>query len=760
MIYSTLTASLNKTNVFIFFTCLLLFCLSLNPAQAQLFTPKHADLHLVNEEEDLNVLKNWIIWNDPGNQLISHLVGKAQTYYSKRDSIVRQLKSREDWQARQKWVKERLLKLLGPFPEKTKLNPQITGTILQEGYRIEKIILESRPQFYVTGLLFIPDHIQEKTPAVLNLIGHEQESFRAELDQLVMVNLVKKGIIVMTIDPPGQGENVQYYDPEIEFSSIGYSVIEHCYFGNQCFLAGSSSAKYFVWDAVRAIDYLVSRKEVDPGRIGVTGFSGGGTITTYVSAIDDRVLVSVPSSWSTASRRQLESKGAQDAEAELYHGLKEGITLEDLLEVRAPKPTLLTFVSRDQYLTLQAARDCFGEVQGAYKSLGASGNIEIVEDDSRHWLTPKIRWSIYDFFLRYFNLPNDANEDEISLIPKEDLFATVTGQLSTSRKGKMIFDIQKQEAEKLLIRLNYSRENDEKHLQNIIRNARELSGYEYAGDGPVFITGRYQRDGYHLTKMALQGTGEYMIPMLLFTPGEDGGQLPAIVYLCPEGKTWGAEAGGEIEQLVRNGYVVLAIDVPGTGELRNTTTRSLAPAYTGVLLGESIVGLQASDINRAVRYLIKSENIAGDKITALAFGELCIPLLHAAAFEKEINTTILIHPLISYESIAMNRHYKIGLTPNPGGGTGHPYEVDFNWGVPGALTAYDLPDLAGNIAPRKLILAGVVDQMREPASISQVEKEYEYTIRVYDSSNARENVIFSQTTSLEEIMTFLPESHE
>ncbi|MCB0688767.1 MAG: acetylxylan esterase, partial [Saprospiraceae bacterium] len=372
------------------------------------YQPKQADRRLIKDEEELDVLKNWIIWDNPGNSLISHMVDKAEPYYDRRDSIIKSLKSKEHWELRQRWVKDRLTSILGPFPHKTSLNPQITGTIDQEGYRIEKIIFESQPQYYVSACLYIPDHIQEKVPAVLNLIGHEQESFRAELDQLVMVNLVKKGIIVMSIDPPGQGENVQYYDPDLKLSRIGYSVIEHCYFGNQCFLSGTSSAKYFVWDAIRAIDYLCSRKEVDPDRIGVTGFSGGGTITTYVSAIDDRVLVSVPSSWSTASRRQLESKGAQDAEAELYHALKEGITLEDLLEVRAPKPTLLTFVSRDQYLTLQAARDCFEEVQLAYSSLGQTENFELVEDDSRHWLTPKIRRHIYDFFCKHFNLPQQT----------------------------------------------------------------------------------------------------------------------------------------------------------------------------------------------------------------------------------------------------------------------------------------------------------------------------------------------------------------
>ena len=116
-------------------------------------------------------------------------------------------------------------------------------------------------------------------------IGHDQASFREEYYQVIITNLVKKGMIVFAIDPLGQGEHVQYYDTSIKFSAIGYSVIEHCYFGNVCFLAGVSSAKYFIWDGIRAIDYLLTRKEVDPENIGVTGFSGGGTVTRLFRCI-------------------------------------------------------------------------------------------------------------------------------------------------------------------------------------------------------------------------------------------------------------------------------------------------------------------------------------------------------------------------------------------------------------------------------------------------------------------------------------------
>ena len=265
------------------------------------------------EAENLNVLHQWLKWNNPGSLLVQHLTTQALNYYEARDEQISQLKNEADWLNRQSIVAAKLARILGPFPEKSPLNAEVTGVIDKGEYRIEKIIYESVPGFYVTGCLYLPGKITNKAPAILNVIGHDQEGFRAPLYQMINSNLAKKGMIVFAIDPPGQGEHVQYYDSSVQFSSIGYSVIEHCYFGNQGFLAGLSSAKFFIWDGIRAIDYLISRKEVDASKIGVTGFSGGGTITSYIAAVDKRVHVSIPCSWSNATRRQIETKGAVDA---------------------------------------------------------------------------------------------------------------------------------------------------------------------------------------------------------------------------------------------------------------------------------------------------------------------------------------------------------------------------------------------------------------------------------------------------------------
>src|SRR6476620_6415473 len=120
---------------------------------------------LPKDEENLNVFQKWIRWNNPGSLLINYLTKQAENYYDIRDKEIAKLKTRNDWIGRQKIVKEKLMQLVGPFPEKTQLKPRITGTIKKDGYRVEKIVYESMPGFYVTGCLYLPERIKERVQA-------------------------------------------------------------------------------------------------------------------------------------------------------------------------------------------------------------------------------------------------------------------------------------------------------------------------------------------------------------------------------------------------------------------------------------------------------------------------------------------------------------------------------------------------------------------------------------------------------------------
>ncbi len=734
--YENIVRIKQKVSCYAILILLLFLLLTVEPLFAQTNSTK-------KEEENLNVFHDWIKWNNPGSLVLNHLTKQAEDYYKIRDNEIAGLKTKNDWIKRQQIVKNKLKELIGTFPRKEALNPEITGITQKEGYRIEKIIYEPVPGFYEIGCLYIPDKINGKAPAILNVFGHDQASFREEYYQVIITNLVKKGMIVFAIDPLGQGEHVQYYDTSIKFSAIGYSVIEHSYMGNVCFISGISSAKYFIWDGIRAIDYLLTRKEVDPENIGVTGFSGGGTVSAYLGAYDDRVKVAVPCSWPLTYRTQLETKGIQDAENTLIRGLAKGITFEDLIEVRSPKPTLMAFTTRDENMAFQGARDALREAKKTYAAFGKENNLQLVEDDAKHSMTPKIRLAMYAFFQKHFNMPGNPAEEKTDLPTVKELTVTPTGQIATYKGGKMIFDLNKTESEKLINNIEQSRQNIVNHLNKVKIKAKEISGYKTPSRDKEgsFINGRYQRDGYTVQLDAIAGeSDEYAIPILLFKPDDNLVKHPAIVYLHSKGKVTDAEPGGEIEKLVKKGYIVAAADVLGIGETTNTAARGYTDGYTAVLIGRSMVGIRAGDIVRVVNYLKNQSDVNPLKIGAIAFNEMCLALIHAAAFDSSINNIALIGSLISYQSVAMNRFHKIGITKRPNSDYWHPVEVDFTWGIASVLTAYDLPDLIGCIAPRKVLFAGITNAMLEPASAEVISEGLAFPRSVYSFKKVPQNM--------------------
>jgi len=677
-------------------------------------------------QEEFSVLSSWVKWSDASNMLYKHISTQAFQILKDRVSKIATLKTEGQWLKRQQEVRQTLMELVGPFPEKTPLNPRIVEIINKKGYRLEKTIFESRPNLYVTACLFIPDGLTGKAPAILDPIGHSDNAFRENLYQIVILNLVKKGFVVLTYDPIGQGERVQYFDPEIGRSRIGWSTCEHSYIGSQCFLAGSSFARYRTWDGIRAIDYLMTRDEVDPERIGVNGISGGGTLTSYISAIDERVFAAAPECYITGFRRLLESIGPQDGEQNLYHGIANSIDHADLLEVRAPKPALIMSTTRD-FFSIQGARETYKEAKKAYKSFGKEDNLSMTEDDAPHDSTRKNREAMYAFFQNHLNLPGNSVDEEVEFLTAEELKITETGQVSTSLGGETVFDINLVEAQKLMQNIENSHLDLSEHLQSVKDSSRRLSGYIHPDRTPqsVFLGG-YQHDGYSIERYVLDGEGECVIPVILAIPNE-AKKHPAIIYIHPDGKSAGGE---EIESLVKKGFVVLAPDLTGIGETGQLYTGESAysPWYNvwfgSIQIARSILGIQAGDIVRMVRYLESRDDIDYNNISAIARGKMCPALVHATVYEDTIKKVALIEPLISYSSIVMNRYYSTSFIPSM---------------VAGALTAYDLPDITACIAPRKLLMVNITDQNKDKADSESVEEELGIVRSAYTESGSKEN---------------------
>jgi dienelactone hydrolase len=694
-------------------TPILVFCLlSLVPGAAA-------------QGEDLAVLGGWIQWSNAPNLLQQQLNSLAFQQLASRKAVVRSLLTADAWRARQADVRKALQEILGPFPERTPLNAQVRSILKKDGYRIEKIVFESQPKFFVTGCLFVPNRQGSKLPAILNVIGHTDISFRSPFYQHLLLNLVRKGFIVFAVDPVGQGERLQYYDPEQRRSLVGSATAEHSYFGRQCFLTGSSAARYFAWDGIRAIDYLISRPEVDPTRIGVTGISGGGTQTSYIAALDDRVAAAAPACYITGFRRLLESIGPQDAEQNLNSGLLRGIDHADYLEVRAPRPTLVVATTRD-FFSIQGAHETFAEAKEAFRLLGAEENLSMAEDDLGHGYSRKTREAIYRFFQQHLHNPGNGADEDVELLPVQEVTVTQTGQLSDSLGGETVFSLNRTEAEKLEKRLEIARESLASHLGHVKNDALRISGYRSPGthSGEIF-RGRYARPGYAVEMYALEMDEGNPLPALLLMP-EAGLNHGALVYLSPQGKASATTPGGEIEQFIRQGLAVLAPDLSGTGELGRTSD---ALAFLGVLTGRSIVAVRAAEIARCIRFLRSRPGIDSAGIGAIARGSMAVPLLHAAAFDDSIRRVALIEPLVSFHAVAASRYY----TLEPGAI------------VANVLTAYDLPDLAASLAPRKLAIIDAVDQLQKPAGPELLAKSYDVVRRSYRAQQAEDSLIIEAT---------------
>jgi hypothetical protein len=266
-----------------------------------------------------------------------------------------------------------------------------------------------------------------------------------------------------------------------------------------------------------------------------------------------------------------------------------------------------------------------------------------------------------------------------------------------------------------------------------LKSAKQLSGYKepVKSNGPVF-TGRFQKDGYAIEKYFVKGEGDYVIPYLLMKP--ENPNHKALIYLHPSGKSAEVMPGGEMEWFVKNGFTVLAPDLLGVGEMgpENTSIRIyLRTWYASMLIGRSILGLQAGDVVRLTNLLKKSPGI--DEVYGLARKEMAPVLLHAAAFDPSITRVALIEPYSSYRSVAMNRLYDPKF---------------INSLVPAALEFYDLPDLAASLAPRQLMIVGSLDGAGNSGN-DNINKDLEVVKNGYRYRNANDALIISEEPAKE-----------
>lgn len=698
-------------------------------------------------QNELNVLKgNWLEYGDAPDALYHYLSRQAYYFLEERSRKISAVNTLDSWQKRQNEIRKILMEIVGPFPEKTPLNPMVTRTIEKSKYKVEHIVFESQPGFFVTSSLYIPAGLKRnaRVPAVIYCSGHSADGYRSPVYQHVIINLVYKGFVVFAFDPVGQGERLEYPDRLTGKSLAGGPTKEHSYPGAQAFIAGSSQAMYMIWDGIRAVDYLLTRKEVDPSKIGITGRSGGGTQSACIAAFDERIYAAAPENYITSYKRLLQTIGPQDAEQNLFNILARGLDHADFLVVRAPRPAMMITTTRDMF-SIQGAIETENEVKRIYKAYGQEKNFSRAEDDAGHESTRKNREYLYAFFQEHFGNPGNPSDENIELLTADELRVTETGLIATSLLSETVFSLNKKRATELQNKLMNSRGDPVKFLPEVISSARELSGFREPEDpGEPVFAGRIVRDGYKIEKYFIKGEGDYVVPYLLFLP--DSGENNVVIYLHPESKSAEALPGGEIEQMVRRGIKVLSPDLPGRGELGQGSLRGDADFggvshnlwYSSMLIGRSIAGIEAGDIIRLVRVVRRS--YPGVIISSLSKGSSAPALLHAAVFSPEIDRVILIAPYTSYFSVVETRLYDPALIFST---------------IPGVLKAYDLPDIASALAPRKLFIAGPTDGRSSLDDNKGITRDLDVIKAVYSLKDADGQLLITRDVSFERIIGFM-----
>jgi cephalosporin-C deacetylase-like acetyl esterase len=679
--------------------------------------------------DDLNFLAGLDEFDRVREMLPIYLRHHAMEFLIRRQKEVARLATMEDLARRKAYLREVMLRDLGGLPERTPLNARVTGVLDRGDYKIEKIIFESQPHFYVTANLYLPKTGRHPYPAVLYPLGHEQGAKSHSAWQIMLGSLAKKGFVALAWDTIGQGERIQIYDHDLEDSKVRASTTEHTVQGIQCLLIGDHIARYTIWDGLRALDYLLSRPEVDPKRVACTGNSGGGTHTAYLSALDDRIQVAAPSCYISSWHEMLHTLGPQDAEQVFPNWLRDGLDYPDFIYAFAPKPYLILSAIRD-FFPIGGARETFAEARRLYSGLGAADKLSMFEADDGHGYTHPRRMAAYAWLARWLKGDDDQSpEPQIEIATERDLEATPTGQVVDLPEAETVFTLNRKRASAI--------RRPQPSPDELRARVRELSGFiAVSGPVPVHPYGVIARDGYHIEKLVYESEPGIDVPALLFLPDGGASKKPALVYLNGRGKASGV--ADDVEPIVKSGAVVLSLDARGMGETRASTEKNATDfdryfgdydsAMTAILIGKTMPGMRALDVARGVDLLSARSEVDGSNISGFGKDAGAVPMLYAAALDNRIRRLALEGMLVSYESIVEHRvHRQI-----------------FEQIVPSALKYFDLSDLAASLAPRPVWIVNAVNGLAHPITAKELHDTYARTVRAFQAAGAADQFQLSE----------------
>ena len=630
----------------------------------------------------------------PNQLLYRHFQKKAHAALDARRRNFEKLLTVEQGRAHQRRMRKFFVKQLGGFPKRTPLNAKTVGVLDGDGYRIEKIIFESRPNHHVTATLYLPK-TKPPYPGVVVASGHSATGKAAAYNQRYGIIMAKHGMAAICFDPIGQGERYQNLNARGKPKSRS-TTREHFLMGVGSILVGRNTAGFLVWDGMRCIDYLTSRKDINAKKIGFTGCSGGGTQTSYVMALDDRVTCAAPSCYLTTFRKLIDTIGPQDAEQNIFGQIAFGMDHPDYIFMRAPKPTIISATTKD-FFNITGTWDNFRQAKRFYGTFGHPERVSLVEGPGGHGVPMGNLNAIASWMQRWLLDKHDPiRETDIPVRPTGDLQCTPKGQVLLLPRERSVFQLNAERGVQFAKRRAkfWSIPRNRGQLRQKIR---ELAGIRPLKDIPTPKTrnaGFVKRSGYRIEKLVFEVPGSVPLPALRFVPTKPNGDVT--LYLHGRGKQIDADSGGQIQKLVKRGHVVLAVDLSGIGETRGAGSNKLLGDwknfYMAYLLGESLVGRRAEETLMIARQVANARRKSFRRVHLTAVGETAIPALHAASLEPSLFASVTLrHAIRTWSDVVRAKEPKEQLLNT----------------VHGALEFYDLPDLVKLVGVKKVTFEAV-----------------------------------------------------
>lgn len=545
--------------------------------------------------------------------------------------------SPEQWKATVAGRREMWREMLGlsPLPLRTPLNATVTGTLDRDDYVVEKVHFQCLPGAYVVGNLYRPAKPLGRLPAVLYLCGHTKGKVNAPY-QANPRWFAQHGYVALVLDPIQLGESQglhhgTYRDGRWDWPSRGYTP------------AGTE-----VWNAMRALDYLETRGDVDSERMGVTGLSGGGVISWCLGAADERVKVVVPVC-QTGSIEHVIADRATDGHCDCAFWINYyRWCWPDIGALIAPRSLLIAAGSEDVLWRPYGYRDVAHRIRHQYAALEASNHFDLVEDLTPHGYTPKLRRAIFTWFNTHLkNDPTPVMDDVTDFVEPEENLLVFGGKLPEKDEMRRIDKLLVQRADRPTI-------TDEaawrSHQQTAIQRLRELT-FRYTTLDRAPRQRDFRADGSDgngtSATYVFDSSDGMTIGIKTMRPTGARSAVPTLA-LAVQPDAHSTFAGGASSRPGIRSYLATA-----TVEVRNTAATSVGPGYlwtarrTYPLLGETLPERQVSDLLSAVS-LLRQDPVTGP-IAIYGQGYTASLAIYAAILDPQVTEIVLADPPTSHE---------------------------------------------------------------------------------------------------------------